>query len=393
MGLHILHVAEILAGGTASYLSEILAAQRADRRIASVRLLLPEFHRDALAIPPGCEAAYFGGGASRAWRSLALARALRATLRERPASVVHLHGSYAGFAGRLAVPAWRERIVYCSHGWAFDRAVAGWANRLVAGVERALAPLAQAIVCISRHDHALALQVGIAPARLRLVCNGVRDLSAVPPSEQPEWPALGASQEPGALRCLFVGRLDRQKGVEVFLAALADQPGLSGAVVGGSVVSGADGASGLQVPANVAMLGWRDREAVRRWIAACDVLVVPSRWEGFGLIAAEGMRAGKPVVASEVGGLRELVVDGLTGRLVPPDDPAALRRALLQLRRMDPRAMGAAGRARFLAHFEARRMNEALVQLYQEIDAAAAALQPGRPRAAPQAQPARESVQ
>lgn len=388
MAVHILHVAEILAGGTASYLSEILAVQVADRRIASVRLLLPEFHRDALAIPPGCEAVYFGGGASRAKRSLALARALRAQLREHPQGVVHLHGTYAGFAGRLAAPGWRERIVYCSHGWAFDRAVAGWFNRLVAGVERALAPLAQTIVCISRHDHALALQAGIAPERLRLVCNGVRDLSAVPPEQQPEWPPLAAAQELGALRCLFVGRLDRQKGVEVFLAAMAGQPGLSGAVVGGSVVGGAHGADGLEVPANVAMLGWMDREDVRRWIAACDVLVVPSRWEGFGLIAAEGMRAGKPVVASEVGGLRELVVDGLTGRLVPPDDPAALRHALLQLRRMDHRAMGAAGRARFLAHFEARRMNEALIQLYQEVDADAP--QPGR---SPAALPARESVQ
>lgn len=385
MGVHILHVAEILAGGTASYLSEILAVQVADRRIASVRLLLPEFHRDALAIPPGCEAVYFGGGASRLKRSLALARALRAHLREHPQGVVHLHGTYAGFAGRLAAPGWRARIVYCSHGWAFDRAVAGWFNRLVAGVERALAPLAQTIVCISRHDHALALQAGIAPERLRLVCNGVRDLSAVLPEQQPEWPPLAAAQELGALRCLFVGRLDRQKGVEVYLAALADQPGLSGAVVGGSVVGGAEG---LDVPANVAMLGWMDREDVRRWIAACDVLVVPSRWEGFGLIAAEGMRAGKPVVASEVGGLRELVVDGLTGRLVPPDDPAALRHALLQLRRQDHRAMGAAGRARFLAHFEAKRMNEALIQLYQEVDADAP--QPGR---SPAALPARESVQ
>ena len=96
-------------------------------------------------------------------------------------------------------------------------------------------------------------------------------------------------------------------------------------------------------------LGWLDADALLAAYARCDVCVVPAIWpEPFGIVAVEAMAAGRPVVASAVGGLASTVVDGETGLLVPPGDPAALAAALERL--LDDRALaarlGASGRDR-----------------------------------------------
>jgi glycosyltransferase involved in cell wall biosynthesis len=117
----------------------------------------------------------------------------------------------------------------------------------------------------------------------------------------------------------------------------------------------------------VAFLGWIDDLAglLPRW----DVFVMPSREEGFGIAALDAMAAGLPVVASDVGGIPELVEDGKTGWLVPPGDDDALASRLRPLLANPElrRSMGAAGYVRARDHFAAARMVEAFAQLYDEL--------------------------
>jgi len=114
------------------------------------------------------------------------------------------------------------------------------------------------------------------------------------------------------------------------------------------------------------MVGFR--RDVAACLAAADVVALPSLQEGLGVAALEAMAAGRPVVASRVGGLAEAVVHEETGLLVPPGDPTALATALARLAR-DPglRArLGAAGRARVLAHYTAARMAEGTLACYED---------------------------
>jgi glycosyltransferase involved in cell wall biosynthesis len=142
----------------------------------------------------------------------------------------------------------------------------------------------------------------------------------------------GGEGEPGYL--LFVGRLRIRKGVEVLLAALAE---LRRRVPTAVLRIAGDGehraaleacADELGVRDAVSFLGTCDAARVRRLLGGAVAMVVPSIYEGMPLVVLEAMAAGTPVVASAVSGIPEVVVDGETGWLVPPESPAALAATL-----------------------------------------------------------------
>ena len=111
------------------------------------------------------------------------------------------------------------------------------------------------------------------------------------------------------------------------------------------------------------------RPDVERILHCIDLFVLPSRWEGLPNVVLEAMAAGKPVVATEVGGIPELVVQGVTGVLVPPQDVHALAEAIKALLADEPRAltMGAAGRERVQRHFSIGAMMAKTEALYREL--------------------------
>jgi glycosyltransferase involved in cell wall biosynthesis len=126
-------------------------------------------------------------------------------------------------------------------------------------------------------------------------------------------------------------------------------------------------AAALGIADRVHLLGARND--VPDVLAALDVFAMPSEWEPFGLAAAEAMAAGLPVVASEVGGLPEVVAAGVTGILVPACEPEPLAAGIATLLREPAtrRAMGEAGRARVQAEFSAQAMGNRMCSLYERL--------------------------
>jgi glycogen(starch) synthase len=178
----------------------------------------------------------------------------------------------------------------------------------------------------------------------------------------------------GGLRYLFVGRLERRKGIDVLLeaapAVLRALPHARLDIVGDDTIRGHDGATYREsfiAPADVAdriaFHGRVDEAALRTHYRACDVLVAPSAYESFGLVYAEGMMFGKPVIAGRGGGGGEVVEAGVSGILAPPGDAAALEAAMLRLGRDEAlrRDMGAAGRRRYEARFTADAAAQSLL--------------------------------
>jgi glycosyltransferase involved in cell wall biosynthesis len=183
--------------------------------------------------------------------------------------------------------------------------------------------------------------------------HGARDVRVIPNGvDLPT--AAGEEAEPPQI--VYAGRLSKEKGVLELVEAAQGLP---------LVVAG-DGPLRKRVPG---ARGFVPREELELLLAQAAVVACPSRREGFGVTCLEAMAHGKPVVASAVGGLLDLVVDGETGLLVPPRDPRALRRALERLLR-DPELrhrLGAAGRERARRHFSWDAVTGATLAAYAEV--------------------------
>jgi glycosyltransferase involved in cell wall biosynthesis len=246
------------------------------------------------------------------------------------ADLVHAHWLPAGWvAARSGKP-------YVVQVWGTDIEVARRAPALARGVLQG----ARLVIAASNElaDSARALGA----QEVRVIPSGV-DLPA----------QVGEEADPPEV--LYAGRLSPEKGV-LELVEAAD--GLNLVVAG-------DGPLRARVPG---AQGFVPHDELQQLYARAAVVVCPSRREGFGVACLEAMAHGRPVVATAVGGLRDLVVDGETGVVVPPRDPGALRSALERLL-ADPelrRRLGAAGRQRARERFSWASVTDATLAAYAE---------------------------
>jgi glycosyltransferase involved in cell wall biosynthesis len=171
----------------------------------------------------------------------------------------------------------------------------------------------------------------------------------------------------------LVGRLIHQKGVDVLLRAfplvLQQLPAARLAIIGDGPLRGRleSFAGELGLREKVVFTGWVDDAS--RLMPACDVIAVPSRWEGFGLVTLEAMGYAVPVVASRTSALPEIVVDGETGLLVQPEDALGLAEALLVFLE-NPREAAEAGEAgyrRLVNVFSVEAMVDATCAVYDRV--------------------------
>jgi glycosyltransferase involved in cell wall biosynthesis len=211
---------------------------------------------------------------------------------------------------------------------------------------------------------------GVTDAMLRTVANGI-DEPEVRADASTMRRALGIDRSAPLL--VSVGRITSQKGYDVLLAAvpavLVTRPDARFVIVGSGPLAGGIDAAIRDLRVEHAVLRLPSCDDVPALLTAADALVMASRFEGLPLVALEAMACERPIIGTRVCGLEETVEDGVTGRLVPPDDPAALSAAILGLIR-DPilgLRFGRAGRLRYEARFSARRMVDETVAVYAEL--------------------------
>jgi glycosyltransferase involved in cell wall biosynthesis len=351
--MRVVHFAETLKGGPATHLSQLLPLQA--NAYESVTVFCPERHRHLIESEQVKVVSF--PDTKRTMRGLAsLYRYWREHLAQHSYDIIHLHSSFAGLVGRSFLGRSGAPIVYCARGWSFAMDCSP-ARKLAYGlVERILAGNAEAVINISHNEAALADAMKIPRQKCWTVHNGIADADWSPLS-------LGGRQP---RKLLFVGRYDQQKGIDLLISAMKTLSGhgFELETIGGHVIGNP---SVTSFPAGVHDHGWYDAERVRRAMDAADAVVIPSRWEGFGFVAAEAMRAGRPVLASRVGGLAEIVVDGETGLLFEPNSVDAIVQAALRLRGMDACQLGLEGRKRFETMFRAERMFHQIDDIYRTL--------------------------
>jgi starch synthase len=310
------------------------------------------------------------------------------------ANVVHTHTWYTGLAGQLAALLYDVPHVLTAHSleplrpWKAEQLGGGY--RISSWVEQTAVTAADAVIAVSSgmRDDVLRVYPSLDPARVHVVRNGI-DTEVWHPAEP-----LGSSPGESVLADLgvdrskpmvaFVGRITRQKGVAHLLAA-AHQFGPDVQLV---LCAGAPDTPEIaaEVSAGVAELA-RERTGVfwvremlpigkiREILSAATIFVCPSVYEPLGIVNLEAMACSTAVVASDVGGIPEVVSDGVTGSLVhyDPDDANGYQRRLAEAVNAliaDPERAtryGQAGRQRCIAEFSWARIAEQTLEIYRKV--------------------------
>ncbi|GBG11942.1 glycosyl transferase [Paenibacillus sp. MY03] len=350
----ILHVSEFTKGGIETYLNEILRYQLA---LHDVHLLASEqnSNRDSLNIGAGRLHLY-----PYKRKPLFMLKAIRTMARavkELEPDIVHIHGTFAGLFLRSALLLKRRRpaIIYCAHGWSFLMDTSPWKKRLYAGIEKLLAVRTDVIIHISRHEHDMAVRYGLPKEKSVIVYNGVSDVqvSTSPPFEP----------DPDRINLLFIGRFDPQKGFDLLLETFTEGRfrNVTLYLAGGTVLQDRH----FDIPADAVKLGWIDNAEIASYIEVCDAVIVPSRWEGFGIVAIEALRGRKPVIASNRGALPEIVAHGINGYIFNFDDKEELATIIRGLDKARLKEMGEAGERIYRSRFHSDEMNFQIQRLYE----------------------------
>jgi glycosyltransferase involved in cell wall biosynthesis len=281
----------------------------------------------------------------------------------RRAELVHAHSSKAGFLARLAAltTGRRRRCIFTPHGWSFW-AAEGPEARLYLGLERLAAHWCHSLVANSEAERAAGLRAGVGRERqYRVIVHGIDvERFAITPAPVPE-------------RIVAVTRLAPQKRndllVEAFALIRRTRPKAELHIVG----DGPDLAAlerrivELGLEGTVCLLGRRDDVPEILSRAACFVMT--SDYEGCPIAVIEAMAAGVPIVATDVGGVPELVADGESGLLVPPGAAPPIAAAVDAMLADPARAsrLGHAGRTIARSRLSRDRMIRDVLRLYEEV--------------------------
>jgi sugar transferase (PEP-CTERM/EpsH1 system associated) len=292
---------------------------------------------------------------------LALLRLTRWIRHVRP-TILHTHLFHANLPGRILGRLAGVPIIVCSERtMATEREWRYCLNRITD-------PLTDRVVCVSQHVADFFVQhVGIPRHKVIVIPNGValQDFELAP--DEQARAALGLA--PHQMLIGTVARLDPVKRLDILLQAVKSLGDVYVVVVG-------DGPERVRLETISKLAGLESRvhfvgqqDDVRTWLATMDVFVLSSDWEGMPNAVLEAMAVGLPVVATAVGGTPEVVVDGVTGLLVPPRAPTSLAEAIARLLQ-DPalcRRMGQAGRERVAAQFDLVTTVHRTEALYQQL--------------------------
>jgi glycosyltransferase involved in cell wall biosynthesis len=315
---------------------------------------------------------------SPAQDAFALAQLVTLFRRMRP-DLVHTHSPKASLLGQWAARvAGVPRRVHTIHGLYLPADARGVKRRLYLWLERSEMASAHIVLSQNAEDIATATRERLCdPERLRLLGNGI-DVERFHPRNQHGRDEvrrrLGIPNE--HLVVGMIGRLVREKGYpELFEAAVAIRGRINAVtfvVVGGPEPSKPDAVTAEDVDRwalgdSLLMLGHRDD--IAELLGAMDVVVLPSHREGFPRVLMEAAATGLPVVATDIRGCRDAVVDGETGILVPRRDPAALATAILRVLEDAPlrERLGTAGRRLAQRRFAQQEVFARVLQAYRDL--------------------------
>lgn len=279
--------------------------------------------------------------------------------------IIYCHSTWAGVFLRTPFLFFYKndglKIIYNAHGWSFLRDTSRWKKKIYAFIERFLLKVTDAVVNVSESEYRAALEYGFDERKQKLIYSGV-------PIEIPEDTQRNTSFlfDHNKINLLFVGRFDAPKGVDYLLAEFKKcrRGDLHLNIIGDRVV-GDSSRIAFESTENITFWGWIPHNRLYRYYQEADVVILPSRWEAFGLVAIEGMKYSKPLIVSNRGALPELIDNEENGFIFDFNHPNSLQQIFLKLDKSSLKNMGKKGREIFLKRYQQKFMLDKTISLYR----------------------------
>ena len=330
--IKVMHIAQA-AGGVDRYLRMLLKYLDKEK-FENIVVLSQDFHGDDYV------------GVVSAFEQIHMTRAIsihdfrtiykvRKMIKKYCPDIVYAHSSKAGAIARIANIGLKNHCVYNSHGWAFNMKVSPKKQKLYILIERMAALLCDKIICISDAEKKSALSKNICRKnKLQVIFNGV-DIKAYESSMHGPIHNTDLGISDDSIIVGMVGRLCEQKAPDVFVKAAKlikqDIPSAHFVIVGNGPLETMIKEYALQNELDdcLHITGWVENPM--SYIELFDIAMLLSRWEGFGLVLPEYMMAGKPIVATNIDAIPNIIRDGENGLLVEPDSEMAAYKAVMRL--------------------------------------------------------------
>ncbi|WP_019507056.1 glycosyltransferase family 4 protein [Pleurocapsa sp. PCC 7319] len=273
--------------------------------------------------------------------------------------LIAAHSSKAGILGRLASKLTKVPCVFTAHGWSFTPGIPEPSRTIFRWLERLMVPLTEKVICVSEFDRQIGFTAGMNPQQLLTVHNGMKDVV-------PILRANPAKSDP--IKIAMVARFDEPKDHSTLIKAVQD--------LDAQLILVGDGPNlpiirqhveQLGITKKVAFLGFR--QDVAKILAEVQIFTLISKFEALPCTIIEAMRAGLPVVVSDVGGVKEIVIDNETGYVIPRNDTEKLRQKLSYLIDNDQERsrMGKLARQKYESELTFKHMYDRTLTVYQEI--------------------------
>ena len=370
--IRILHVAQA-AGGVDRYIRMLLKYLDKEK-FENILVCSQDFHeedyRDLVDSFEQVEMTRAIGG-----RDLKAIKGVRALIKKYNPDIVYAHSSKAGAIARAADIGLRNRCVYNPHGWAFNMRCSAKKKAMYTAIEKIAAPFCDKIICISDAKKQSALDKKICREdKLQVIFNGV-DIESYENGVRGAIKRKDLNIPEDAFVVGMVGRMSPQKAPDVFVK-MAKQvkdevPNAHFIIVGNGNQEDEirKYAEDNGFSNSLHITGWVDNPM--SYVELFDVACLLSRWEGFGLALPEYMMAGKPIVASRVDAIPNIIRNGENGLLVEVDDDIGASKAVLRILREDGlrKKIVAQGLEDVHNRFNARRVSEEHSKLFnKEMD-------------------------
>ena len=327
----ILHITEVIKGGIASYIDELYLYHKNDDSI-KFQFYVSKQEVDELKYVDKKLIYTFNKKRRSVFFFIKYFFGLINILYILKPKIIHCHSSFAGFFVRLIyfIKFWNKPIIiYTPHSWSFMMDTSNFKKKIYIFIERLLSIVTNKIICVSKYEFDFAASVGLNKNKMQVIYNGVIDKINNHDYKNVQF-------DSNYINCLYVGRLDLQKGIDILISAfnqLDDRFRLH--IVGEKVLSNLD----IENNKKCIFYGWVSRDEIDFFYRKCDIVIVPSRWDGLPIVPLEGMKNSKPLIVSDIGPLKELI-NGKNGLIFEKANVDSLVDSLLKIPNCDLDSMG-----------------------------------------------------